>query len=54
MVNRRRRNRKINECRSLCVPTTISLESMLRVNRVAIGLSDYRNRVMVARTIVLW
>ncbi len=54
MVHRRRRSRKINECRSMCVPTTISLESMLRVNRVAIGLSDYRSRVMVTRAIVLW
>jgi hypothetical protein len=35
------------------MPTTISPTSMLRINLVAIGLSDYRSRVMVARTIAL-
>jgi hypothetical protein len=53
MVRRRRRRHGINECHSMCVPTTISLASMPRTSRVAIGLSDYRGRVMVARTIVL-
>ena len=53
MMRRRRRRHKIDECDSMYVPVTISLASMLRTNRVAIGLSDYRGRVMVARTIVL-
>ena len=53
MAYRRRRRHKINECHCVCMPTTISPTSMLRINLVAIGLSDYRSRVMVARTIAL-
>jgi hypothetical protein len=53
MAKRRRGRQQVNECCSVYVPTTISQTSMLRALRVAIGLFDYSQPVMVARTIAL-
>jgi hypothetical protein len=53
MAYRRRGRQQVNECCSVYVPTTISQTSMLRIRRVAIGLFDYSQPVMVARTIAL-
>jgi hypothetical protein len=53
MAHRRRGRQQVNECCSVYAPTTISQTSMLRIRRVAIGLLDYSQPVMVARTIAL-